>query len=201
MTAAIHRAGRPQGADVSGPSLWEGRVFGGIVLAAFLLYGIGSATADQPIGLVLVVVNSIAVAFAGFIGFRLVRAADHDVGLGYLAARLAEAGLLAGGILMAEVAGVGGADTNGYLLAMIALSVGSIPFCKTLGRRRRIPQPLATWGIFGYAALAMGALVELATGRSVAVVFAVPGGLFEFALGLRLIWRGFDRRIATDRPQ
>ena len=125
---------RSPASRVSDTSRWEGRTFGAIVLAAFLLYGIGSATADQPIGLALVLVNSIAVSLAGLIGFRLVRAADHDVGLGYLVARLLEAVLLAGGILMAEVADVGSADTTGYLLAMIALSVGSVPFFKVLRR-------------------------------------------------------------------
>ncbi len=186
---------------MSGTPLWTGRAFGGIVLAAFLLYGIGSATADQPIGLALVVVNSIAVSLAGLIGFRLVRAADRNVGLGYLVGRVAEAVLLAGGILMVEHLDVGGADTAGYLLAMIALSVGSIPFCQVLGRRRWIPRSLATWGIYGYAALAVGAVLELATGRSLSVVFALPGGLFELVLGLRLIWRGFDHRMATGRTR
>lgn len=65
--------------------------------------------------------------------------------------------LLVGGILMAEAAGVGGAGTDGYLLAMVALATGSIPFCQALGRRRWIPRALATWGIYGYAALATGA--------------------------------------------
>ena len=148
----------------------RGRAFGGIVLAAFLLYGIGSAAADRPIGMAFVVVNSFAVAFAGLIGFRLVRSTDHSVGVGYVAARMAEAVLLAGGIILAEFADVSDADNAGYLLAMIALSAGSIPFCRTLGRRRWIPQPLATWGIVGYAALGVGALSNSLTDRSVTVV-------------------------------
>ena len=192
---------RPPVSKGSDMSQWEGRAFGGIVLAAFLLYGIGSATTDQPIGLALVVVNSIAVSLAGLIGFRLVRATDANVGSGYLVARVAEAVLLAGGIVMSELAEVSDAGTAGYLLGMIALSVGSIPFFETLGRRRWIPRPLATWGICGYAALAIGAVIELATGRSVAVIFALPGGLFEFVLGLRLIWRGFDHRMVNGPVQ
>lgn len=177
------------------PPPYEGRVFGGIVLAAFLLYGIGSAMADQPIGLALVGINSIAVALAGIIGFRLVRASSRSVGLGYLAARIAEGVLLLGGILMAELADLGGADTTGYLLAMSILSVGSIPFLMAARRVQLLPQALATWGIYGYASLAIGALLELLTGRSLAVVFAVPGGLFELVLGLRLIWQGFESPI------
>ncbi len=179
--------------------LWEGRAFGGIVLAAFLLYGIGSAAADRPIGVTLVVVNSIAVAFAGLIGFRLVRSTDRSVGAGYVVARVAEAVLLAGGIIVAEFADVGDADNVGYLLAMIALAAGSIPFCRTLGRRVWIPQPLATWGMYGYGALAIGALLELAMERSLTVVLALPGGLFELVLGLYLVRFGFRR--PTEQPE
>lgn len=184
------------GPKASDTPQWEGRTFGAIVLAAFVLYGIGSAIADQPTGLTLVVLNSTAVTGAGFIGFRLVRSVDRSVGLSYLVARVAEAILLAGGMLTAELADVGGADTTGYLLGMIALSVGSVPFLKTLRRHPLIPQSLATWGVYGYATLATGALLELTTGRPLAVIFAVPGGLFELALGLRLIRLGFDNRTA-----
>lgn len=201
MSTAIRHATRPPGSDVSDTharAARQGRVFGGIVLAAFLLYGIGSAAADQPIGLTLVVVNSFAVAFAGLIGFRLVRSTDHGIGVGYLAARVAEAVLLAGGIMVTEFADIGDADNLGYLLGMITLAAGSIPFCRTLGRWRWIPRPLATWGIYGYAALATGALLELLTDRSFAVVFALPGGLFELALGVYVIRHGF-RRPTADR--
>jgi hypothetical protein len=180
---------------------WQGRAFGGIILAAFLLYGIGSATADQPVGLALVVANSIAVASAGLIGFRLVRSGGRTVGIGYLAARVAEAILLAGGILLAKFDDFGGADNTGYLLGMAVLSVGSIPFFTTLRRRRLIPQSLATWGVYAYAALAAGTAAELVTGRSLAFIFAVPGGLFELALGFYLVCYGFRRPTGHDRPR
>lgn len=177
--------------------MWEGRAFGGIVLAAFLLYGIGSSITDQAVGIGLVVANSIGVSVAGLIGFRLVRVARHDVGVSYLVARVAEAVLLLGGILMAEFANRDGSAHSGYLLAMIALSVGSLPFLWTLREGGWIPRWLATWGTYGYAALAIGALAELATDRSVAVILAVPGGLFELVLGFRLIWRGFDLPVSS----
>ena len=47
---------------------WEGRLFGGLVLAAFFLYGIGSALVDEPIGVGLVAMNSVAVTIVGGIG-------------------------------------------------------------------------------------------------------------------------------------
>ncbi len=197
--SAPSRATPTTGATVLDRARWEGRTFGGLVLAAFALYGIGSATADQPVGLVLVLANSIGVAVVGLLGYRLVRTADRKVGLGYLAARVAEAILLVGGILLAELGVVGDADTAGYLLGMLALSVGSIPFFTTVRRRRLIPRSLATWGVCGYAALAAGVAAELATGRPLAFLFAVPGGLFELALGCYLLCYGFRRPMPHDR--
>lgn len=98
-----------------GPSTssWEGRAFGGIVLAAFLLYGIGSVSADRPAGMALVVVNSIAVAGAGLIGLRLLRRSDASIGVGYFVARILEGVLLVGGIALAEYRGIEDADTTG----------------------------------------------------------------------------------------
>ena len=48
----------------------------------------------------------------------------------------------------------------------------------------------------GYAVLAAGALLELA-GLAVGLVLATPGGLFEVALGLILLARGFLEPVAT----
>lgn len=170
---------------------WEGRTFGALVLAAFALYGIGSAQPDHPIGLALVSLNSIAVAMVGLIGFRLLRSQHRRIGTGYLAARIVEAVLLAGGVGLVAFTESADADTTGYLLAMIALGLGSVPFCHVLGRGRWLPAWLARSGIVGYVLLGIGALLEFATGQGVTVFFAVPGGLFELALGIYLLWRGF----------
>jgi hypothetical protein len=115
-------------------SRWEGRTFGALVLAAFLLYGIGSALADQPAGLALVMLNSVAVTIVGLIGFRLLRQRHQRIGISYLVARILEAILLAGGIGLVAFNGSDNADTVGYLLAMVALGLGSVPFCQALGR-------------------------------------------------------------------
>jgi len=182
-----------QRADTADPdALRYGRMFGALVLAAFILYGVGSSLADQPIGLVLVGVNSVAVALIGGIGFGLLRSSRRRVGRFYLAARFAEAILLFVGVAIAGAVASPDFDQNAYQLAMIALGVGSIPFVLALKHGRWLPGWFAVWGVIGYAALAAGALLELASGRSVAVALAVPGGLFELALGVFLLWRGFS---------
>ena len=176
-------------ADVD--ALRYGRVFGALVLAAFILYGVGSSLADQPIGLVLVGINSVAVALIGGIGFRLLRSSQRSVGGIYLVSRLAEAILLFVGVAFAASVASPEFDQTAYQLGMIALGVGSVPFVLALRRGRWLPGWFAVWGVVGYATLAAGALLELASGRSVALAFAVPGGLFELALGMFLLWRGF----------
>lgn len=173
----------------------EGRVFGGLVLAAFVLYGIGAALAPDPMGVLLVALNSVAVTILGVIGFRLLRFQARRVAVGYLAARGIEAVMLLGGIAVLVFA-ADGADLNStaYLLGMLALAIGSVPFCQELGRGGWLPYWFARWGMVGYAALAAGSMLELATGQPVAVLFAIPGGLFEVGLGLFLVRRGFQAR-------
>ena len=170
---------------------WEGRLFGGLVLAAFLLYGIGSAMAEEPIGLILVVANSIAVATIGVIGFRLLRNHHPRAGAVYLTGRIAEATFLAGGIVLHTVGDVTDADNTGYLLGMIALGLGSLPFWHVVGQGPWLSKRFALLGIVGYTALAIGAALELATGWNTAIFAAVPGGLFEIAIGVHLLRRGF----------
>jgi uncharacterized protein DUF4386 len=168
-----------------------GRLFGALVLAAFMLYGVGSSLADHPIGLVLVGLNSVAVVLLGGIGFRLLRSSDNKAGMAYLAARLAEATLLFAGVLSVAAGAPSALDQTAYLLGMLALGVGSVPFLLALRRTRLLAGWFAIWGVMGYAMLAAGAALELISGRSVAVILAAPGGLFELALGGFLLWRGF----------
>ena len=180
------------GVDVTFPdALRHGRVFGALVLVAFVLYGVGSSLADRPIGLVLVGINSAAVALIGGIGFRLLRSSQRRIGRIYLVSRLAEAILLFVGVAFAAAVASPEFDNAAYQLAMIALGVGSVPFVLALRRGGWLPGWFAVWGVVGYATLAAGASLELASGRSVAMVFAVPGGLFELALGVFLLRRGF----------
>jgi hypothetical protein len=175
----------------SGFNRWEGRLFGALVLAAFFLYGIGSALVDEPIGVALVAINSVAVTIVGVIGFRLLRHHNPWVGAGYLATRIAEAVLLGGGVALYTFADRSDADITGYLLAMLALGIGSLPFWYVVGRGPWLSHRFALWGMAGYLALAAGAVIELTTGREVTYFFAAPGGLFEIAVGVHLLRRGF----------
>ena len=201
----INRAGPIRSTTTDGPTLtddprfnrWEGRLFGGLVLAAFFLYGIGSALVDEPIGVALVAVNSLAVTIVGVIGFRLLRHSNPGVGAGYLATRLAEATFLGGGVALYTFADRSDADITGYLLGMLVLGIGSLPFWYVVGRGPWLSSRFALWGMAGYLALAVGAVIELTTGREVTYFFAAPGGLFEVAVGVHLLRRGFGTANLT----
>ena len=93
---------------------------------------------------------------------------------------------------------MGSAEINSltYQVAMLILGVGSVLFCRALLRDQFVPRWLVVWGIVGYALLAVGALLEL-VGLAVGLVLAVPGGLFEVAVGLILMARGFPEPVAT----
>lgn len=88
---------------------------------------------------------------------------------------------------------------NAFWVAMIGLSLGSLPFCRALLQARLVPPLLAGWGAVGYALLAAGAALEL-LGHNVGVLLVIPGGVFEAVLGLLLIVRGFPETEHHNLP-
>lgn len=175
-----------------------------------------SAVADHETliasGALLMLMNSVVVAAVGVLVFPLLRRFDEAAACGYLVCRSAEAVLLAVGtvflLLLVPLgrelaAGAGGASElpalarvaqqgnhYAYQVGMIALGLGGLVLCRVLLRFALVPGPLALLGLFGYTALVAGAVLET-LGVAVGVVLSVPGGLFEVALGVLLLTRGF----------
>lgn len=176
-----------------------GRLAGALFLAAFVLYGGGSALAPEPAGLGLMLLNSLAVAVIGALVFPVLRGTAPWAARSYLAARLAEAALLALGVLLLASGQAAGNDVA-YAAAMVVLGAGSVPFCRALATHGWAPRWLAWWGVAGYTLLAVGALVEFAV-PGAGVVLAVPGGLFEVVLGLLLLGRGFSAPAEHRAPE
>jgi hypothetical protein len=78
-----------------------------------------------------------------------------------------------------------------FQIAMIALGLGSIPFCYLLYRTRLIPRALSVLGLIGYAALLIGGLLEL-FGLNLYMIQFAPGALFELVFPIWLIVKGFN---------
>lgn len=83
-----------------------------------------------------------------------------------------------------------------YNLGMLVLSMSSILFFRFLSRTKYLPSYLSIIGILSYSSLSIGSLLELlgqkVLGEPTGIYFSIPGGVFEFVLGVWLIVKGFD---------
>ncbi|GAA2915780.1 hypothetical protein GCM10010517_81810 [Streptosporangium fragile] len=172
-------------------------------------------------GALLMLVNSVAVAGIGVLMLPVLKPRHEISAYAYLVGRAVEAVMLAAGVvflllvvpLARERADAGAPDASvlealgqvakeanrySYQIAMIALGITSLLFCRVLLRERLVPAFMALWGLAGYAAFLAGAIAEI-LGYGVGLVLSVPGGLFEVALGVTLIVRGFPAGPSPDR--
>ncbi|MBC7596242.1 MAG: DUF4386 domain-containing protein [Kineosporiaceae bacterium] len=178
------------------------RRIGTLMLAAFLFYGIGSslATTASPgalrtTGVVMMLLNSVAVVAIGALMLPILRFHAPAVAVVYHATRIFEAAFLAVGAI-ALLVGVASANFLAYNIAMAGLGIGSLFFCVALYRSRLVPRFLAVWGFVGYASFAAGCFLELAGVAGAGLVSTVPGGLFEIFFAIWLIARGLGSTAA-----
>lgn len=164
-------------------------------------------------GALLMLVNSAVVISIGVLVFPILRPHHESSAYAYLITRVVEAVILAVGVLCLLLlvplgqayadAGASNASVlpslarvaqegNHYamLVAMTALGLGSLVFCRVLFLERLVPRPMAAWGMVGYALLATGGILEV-LGYGLFMELTVPGGLFEVALGVLLLVKGF----------
>lgn len=207
-----------------------GRAVGALTLLAFVFYLAGeelvaSATGTAEIlsgaaehstqlaaGALLMLVNSVVVIGIGVLVLPILRPRHEITAYAYLSARIAEAVLLAVGVLLllmliplAEAHGAAGADDgvlpslaevaragNDYAryLAMIGLGIGGAVFCLALHRSRLIPRALATLGMVGYPVMAAGEALTV-LGVDLGGLHYAPGAVFEVVFGVLLLVRGF----------
>lgn len=180
------------------------------------LFVAGSGRVQLLSGALLVLLNSLAVTALAACMYPILSRYHQKTALWYLGTRITEAVILIVGLiallslfmLSEDTTGVPRSDPDSmallyrigqqgnflaYQLAMIVLGAGSIPACFLFVRLRLLPFFLSIAGIAGYFLLALGACLEL-FGFKVGVLLSVPGGLFELALGLWLIFKGFRER-------
>ena len=173
------------------------RSVGTLMLAAFLLYGIGSsiATTASPgvlltTGIVMMLLNTGAVIAIGALMLPILRPHAPAIAVLYLATRVVEGAFLAVGAI-ALLLGFAATNFLAYNIAMAVLGIGSLFFCVALYRSRLVPRFLAVWGFVGYASFAVGCFLELAGVAGAGLLSAIPGGLFEIFFAVWLIAHGF----------
>ncbi len=171
-------------------------------------------SAQVVTGVLLEFVDAAAVAAIGIMLFPILRKHNEAIALGYAGTRIIECLLLiVAGIsslslitLSQGYAQAGAPDASyfqalgtlvvaqsglAFQMAMIALGLGSLPFCYLLYRSRLIPRSMSVLGLIGYAALLIGSLLEV-FGHDLAMIHYLPGGLFELVLPIWLIVKGFN---------
>ena len=172
-------------------------------------------------GALLMLINSVVVVSIGVLVFPVLKQHHEISAYAYLITRVFEAVLLTVGILFLllliplgqEYVDTGASDASvlsslgrvaqegnlySYQIAMIGLGLGSLMFCRVLFRARLVPRFMAVWGLVGYAIFAAGAMLEV-LGYGVGLALSVPGGLFEVALGVLLLVKGFPAGQSRDR--
>ena len=79
----------------------------------------------------------------------------------------------------------------GYQIAMAVWGLGGLLFTAVLYKSKVVPRVFSIWGFIGYIIFIAGTISELFA-SNLGVVLALPGGLFELALSVWLIAKGFN---------
>ncbi|ONI89191.1 hypothetical protein ALI22I_16955 [Saccharothrix sp. ALI-22-I] len=172
-----------------------GRAVGALFLLAFVVYIAGEALIGvSEVGALLMLVDSAVVAAIGVLVFPVLKPHDEVTAHAYLIGRAVEAVMLAVGVVFLLLLMPLG-NHYSYQIAMMSVGTVGVLFCRVLFRARLVPRFLAVWGMAGYAVFLVGAALEV-LGYGVGVALSVPGGLFEIALGVLLIVKGFPAHAA-----
>ncbi len=158
----------------------------------------------------------------GVLMFPVLKRHSERSAVGYLAARIMDATLIAVMALLvviqipigAAYLDAGTADISylqalstvlaegnlyAYEFAMTTLGVAGLILCSAFFRTHLIPRPLAVWGLGGYAVILCGSVLEI-LGFNLNSIQATPGGLWEVFIGVWLIVRGFDTPAVPLEP-
>lgn len=85
----------------------------------------------------------------------------------------------------------------GYQVGFFFLGVGSTLFSWLWWRSRWVPRPIAGWGFFASAIMALGSLALIIAPElrpAIGMAYMAPMGVYEFALGFWLLFKGLDTR-------
>lgn len=185
-----------------------------ILNAPDFLHGVYPNRTQVVTGALLQFIDAAVVAAIGILLFPLLRKYNETIALGYAGTRIIECLLLLvagigslslttlsqeyiqGGTLDASYGQALGTlvvaqSRLSFQIAMIALGLGSMPFCYLLYQSNLIPRSLSLLGFIGYLALFIGGLLELFN-VNLSMIHYLPGGLFELIFPIWLIAKGFN---------
>jgi len=193
-----------------------------ILTAPDLLATIAASGGLLAVGAVCWLATVAGDAAHGVLMFPILRRHSERSAVGYLAARITDAVLIAVMVLLiamqipigAEFLKAGSGDTSylealsavltqgnlyAYEFAMTTVGVAGLVLCSAFLRTHLIPRPLAVWGLVGYAVILGGSVLQI-LGFQLNSVQAIPGGLWEGFIGVWLIVKGFNPSALTSAP-
>jgi hypothetical protein len=91
-------------------------------------------------------------------------------------------------------------NTMAYQIGQATLAFGGIFMTSLLYRTRLVPRPLAALGVIGYIVHVLGAIAEI-FGIHVSLILLIPGMIFELALPVWLIVKGFQPEAYRGRSE
>lgn len=194
-------------------------LIGSLLSSSDYLSAIYTNSNQLIVGVLLEFVDAVAIVGVGVILFPILKKHNEAIAISYVGTRLIEcATLIVSGIgllllapLSLEYVQAGSPDASyfqtlgsvliaqgdfAFQMAMLALGLGSIPFCYLLYKSNLIPRTLAVLGLIGYAALFLGTMagmfgfIDVTQGLGLLTV--IPGGLFELILPIWLFVKGFN---------
>lgn len=180
-----------------------------------LLVSVDSDRMSVFAGLFLELINAIAVVAIAMLLQPTLRKYHEAFAFGYFASRVLESALLIISLIgplilltLSKQSVSAGTSGDSYLqalgnlaveahyllfdIAMLVLSLGSLLFCYILYRSRLVPRWLSIIGLIGYTGLLASSSLSVA-GLDVGEVLYIPGAIFEIALPVWLIVKGFNR--------
>lgn len=189
------------------------------------LAAVSENTMQLTIGAFIMAINSAAVVGISLFVYPVIKQYNETIAVGYVATRIFESIVMVGGIisllllipLSQEYMQAGGAaasslqvlgtlavqgDFYAYHIAMIGLSVGSLPFCYLLYQSKLVPRLIPIFGLIGYPALLILMVAEIFSGGvgPTLYVLYIPGAIFEIGLALWLIAKGFNSTAVVPEP-
>jgi hypothetical protein len=213
------------------------RIIGGLFILATVLAIVGgsllvpldetdyltaAATAQNQIvlGAFLELLMAVSVVGIAVMFFPVLKRQDEGLGLGYVGARILEAGLLAAAAISSLVILTLGTELGGQaqglgdlmltvrdwtyqLGSLVFLGLGGLILYALLYRSRLVPRWLSIWGLIAAGLiLVRGSIEAFGVDLSGVVqgVLAAPIALQEMVMALWLIVRGFDMSAFVDRP-
>ena len=161
------------------------------------------------LGAFLMLLNTAVDIGKGVLFFPILERHGKRTALAYLSALIVQVVFLNLGVLsllmlapLSQFAGEGWAagvgsllteaNSMAYHIGQATLAGGAAFLSVLLYRARLLPRFLAAWGLVGYIIHAAGAIAEI-FGYPVSLVLLVPGMMFELALPLWLIFKGFNK--------